>query len=65
MRWKVKFMEDDSPIGKTNKWNVAWKQVLDMVKGFQVLEYLWKIVVPTRDTRKDKYTSQNIQWTSK
>jgi hypothetical protein len=36
-----------------------------MVNGFQVLEYLRKIVVPARDTRRDKYTSSNIKWTSK
>jgi hypothetical protein len=51
-------MEDDAPIGQTMKWNVAWEQVLEIVNGFQVLEYLRKIVVPARDTRKDKYTSQ-------
>jgi hypothetical protein len=30
-----------------------------------MLEYLRKIVVPTRDTRRDKYTSSNIKWKSK
>jgi hypothetical protein len=58
-------MEDDAPIGQTTKWKVAWERVLEIVNGCQVLEYLQKIVVPARDTRKDKYTSQNIQWTSK
>jgi hypothetical protein len=58
-------MEDDAPIGQTTKWKVAWKQVLEMVNGCQVLEYPWKIVVPARDTRKDKYTSSKIKWTSK
>jgi hypothetical protein len=44
---------------------VAWKQVSEMVNDFQVLEYLRKIVVPARDTRRDKYTSSNIKWKSK
>jgi hypothetical protein len=51
-------MEVMTPIGQTTKWKVAWEQVLEIVNGFQVLEYLQKIVVPARDTRKDKYTSQ-------
>jgi hypothetical protein len=33
-------MEDDSPIGQAKKWKMAWKQVLVMVNGFQMLEYL-------------------------
>ena len=39
-------MEDDAPIGQTTKWKLAWEQVSNMVNGFQVLEYLQKIVVP-------------------
>jgi hypothetical protein len=49
-------MEDDAPEGQTIKWKVAWEQVSKMVNGCQVLEYLWMIVVPARDTRRDKYT---------
>ena len=41
------------------------KQISDMVNGFQPLEYLQKIVVPSRDTRRDKYTSSKIKWTRK
>jgi hypothetical protein len=44
---------------------MAWKQVSEMVNDCQVLEYLWKIVVPARDTRRDKYASSKIKWTSK
>ena len=58
-------MEDDAPIGQTTKWKVAWEQVSEVVNGFQVLEYLRKIVVPSRNTRRDKYTNSKIKWTSK
>jgi hypothetical protein len=58
-------MEDDAPIGQAKKWNMAWKQVLVMVNGFQMLEYLQKRIVPTRDKRKDKYTSPIFKWTRK
>jgi hypothetical protein len=50
-------MEDDSPIVQTKKWNISWEQVLVMVKGFQMFEYQHKRIVPSRDKRKDKYTS--------
>jgi hypothetical protein len=39
-------MEDDSPIVQTSKWKVVWEQVSEMVNGFQMLEYIWKKVVP-------------------
>ena len=58
-------MEDDAPIGQTTKWKMVWKQVLMMVNGCQMLEYLQNIVVPTQEKRKDKYTSSIFQWTSK
>jgi hypothetical protein len=45
-------MEDDAPIGQATKWKMAWKQVLVMVNGFQMLEYLQKIVIHARDKRK-------------
>jgi hypothetical protein len=51
-------MEDDAPIGQTTKWNMAWKQVLVMVNGFQMLEYLQKIVIPARDKRKTSIQAQ-------
>ena len=58
-------MEDDAPRGQTTKWKVAWKQVSEMFNDCQVIEYLWKIVVPARETRRDKYTSSKIKWTRK
>jgi hypothetical protein len=36
-----------------------------MREGFQEVVYLQKIVVPSRDTRKDKYTSLNLKWKRK
>jgi hypothetical protein len=33
-----------------------------MVNGFQVLEYMWKIIVPSQDKRREKYTSSKIKW---
>jgi hypothetical protein len=44
-------MEDDAPIGQAMKWKIAWEQVLVMVNGCQMLEYLQKIVVAARDKR--------------
>jgi hypothetical protein len=51
-------MEDDSPIGQDKKWNMAWKQVLVMVNGFQMLEYLQKRIVHARDKRKTSIQAQ-------
>jgi hypothetical protein len=57
--------EDDAPIGQAMKWKMDWKKVLVMVNGCQMLEYLQKIVVPTRDKRKDKYTRPIFKCKSK
>jgi hypothetical protein len=51
-------MEDDAPIGQAKKWKMAWKQVLMMVNGFQMLEYLQKRIVPTQDKRKTSIQAQ-------
>jgi hypothetical protein len=51
-------MEGDAPIGQTTKWNMAWEQVLVMVNGFQMLEYLQKIVIHARDKRRTNIQAQ-------
>jgi hypothetical protein len=58
-------MEDDAPIGQAMKWEMDWKEVLVIVNGFQMLEYLQKMVVPALDKRKYKYTSPIFHWTNK
>ena len=50
--------EYNSPIGQTTKWNMAWEQVLVMVNGFQMLEYLQKIVIHARDKRRTNIQAQ-------
>jgi hypothetical protein len=54
-------MEYDSPIGQAKKWKMVWKQFLVMINGFQVLQYLQKRIVPTRDKRK---TSLQYQYSN-
>ena len=51
-------MEGDAPIGQTTKWKMAWEQVVVMVNGCQMLEYLQKIVIPARDKRKTSIQAQ-------
>jgi hypothetical protein len=51
-------MKYDTPIGQSRRWNMAWKQVLVMVNGCQMLEYLQKIVIPARDKRKTSIQAQ-------
>jgi hypothetical protein len=51
-------MEGDSSICQTTKWNMAWEQVLVMVNGFQMLEYMQKIVIPTQYKRRTSIQEQ-------
>jgi hypothetical protein len=44
----------DAPIGQVVKWKMAWKRVSEVVEGCQVLGYLLKVCVPSRNTRKAK-----------
>ena len=52
--------KDVTPIGQSTRWKMAWKQVLVMVNGCQMLEYLQNIVIPARDKRKKQVYKPNI-----
>jgi hypothetical protein len=52
-------IEGDTPIGQTTKWKMAWEQVVVMVNGCQMLEYLKKIVIPA-ETREEQVCKHNI-----
>jgi hypothetical protein len=51
-------MEDDSLVGQFMRWKMAWKQVLVMVNGCKVIEYLQKRNVPAQDKRKTSIQAQ-------
>ena len=51
-------MEGDAPIDQTTKWKMVWEQVLVMVNGFQMLEYMQKIVIPTQYNRRTSIQAQ-------
>ena len=53
-------MKDEASIDQVVERCKAWDEVLLMREGFQEVVYLQRIVVPAQDTRKDKYTSQDI-----
>jgi hypothetical protein len=58
-------MEDETPIGQSKKWKMAWVRVLLVRVGCQSKVYLQKSIIPARDKTKYRYTSQIIKWTSK
>jgi hypothetical protein len=53
------------PIGRVRKWKMAWVRVLWVRVGCRSEVYLQKSIMPSRDKTKWRYTSQNINWTSK
>jgi hypothetical protein len=58
-------MKDESHIAQVvERWK-DWDEVFSKREGFQEVVYLQKIVVPTRDTRKDEYTRPIFQWKRK